>query len=123
VPAEYVEMCGKLSPFNPHTPFTLQFETNADGHLVGAPRDAFWKSGAGGFALYVVPSLDMVLYKLGGNDRQYRPELTGLADDFPYDGSRDDWRPLRGPFGDGSDGGDGGIRRVLEMVSAAVRAE
>jgi hypothetical protein len=121
VPAEYVEMCHQLSPFNPHTPFTLQFETNADGHLVGAPRDAFWKSGAGGFALYVVPSLDMVIYKLGGNDRQYRPELTGLADDFPYDGSRDNWRPLRGPFHDGADGGDGGVRRVLEMVCAAVR--
>ena len=39
---------------------------NADGHVAGAPKDAFWKSGAGGFCLYVVPSLDLVIYKLGG---------------------------------------------------------
>jgi hypothetical protein len=28
----------------------------AAGHVLGAPRDAFWKSGAGGFSLYVAPS-------------------------------------------------------------------
>ncbi len=35
--------------------------------------------------------------------------------------SRDDWKPIpRTPFHEGSMGGDDGIRRVLEMVSAAV---
>ena len=33
------------------------FEKNPDGHVMGVPRDAFWKSGAGGFALIIVPSL------------------------------------------------------------------
>ena len=46
--------------------WSLQFENNADSHVIGAPTDAFWKSGAGGFCLYVIPSLDMVIYKLGG---------------------------------------------------------
>ena len=46
--------------------WSLQFENNSDSHVVGAPTDAFWKSGAGGFCLYVIPSLDMVIYKLGG---------------------------------------------------------
>ncbi|HLX65108.1 MAG TPA: serine hydrolase [Planctomycetota bacterium] len=121
VPADYVALCGKPSPYNPHSPYSLMFEVNADGHVIAAPRDAFWKSGAGGFALIVVPSLDLVIYKMGGNDGQYKPELTGLPQDFKYDGSRDNWKPIpRGPFNEGSLGGDDGIRRVLELVSGAV---
>lgn len=121
VPADYIELCNKQSPFNPHTPFSLQFEHNADGHVAGAPRDAFWKSGAGGFCIYVVPSLDLVIYKMGGNDGQYKAELTGIPQP-EYDGSRDAWKPIpRTSFHDGSMGGDDGLRRVLEMVAAAVR--
>ena len=122
VPADYVAQCGRPSPCNPHCPFSLMFENNSDGHVAGAPRDAFYKSGAGGFGILIVPSLDLVIYKLGGNDSQYAPELTGLPQTFDYDGSRDNWHPLpRTPFNEGSMGGDDGLRRVLEMVSAAVR--
>ncbi len=122
VPADYVAQCGRPSPYNPHCPFSLMFENNSDGHVAGAPRDAFYKSGAGGFGILIVPSLDLVIYKLGGNDSQYAPELTGLPQTFAYDGSRDNWHPLpRTPFNEGSMGGDDGLRRVLEMVSAAVR--
>jgi CubicO group peptidase (beta-lactamase class C family) len=120
VPADYVALCNKMSPFNPHCPYSLMFEHNADGHVVGAPRDAFWKSGAGGFALIVVPSLDLVIYKMGGHNGQYDPALTGLPQpDQSHD--RDAWQPIpRTPFNEGSMGGDDGIRRVLEMVCAAV---
>ena len=122
VPADYVALCGKPSPFNPHSPYSLMFENNSDGHVAGAPRDAYWKSGAGGFGIFIVPSLDLVIYKMGGNDGQYAPELTGLPQNFQYDGSRTDWKPIpRTPFNEGSMGGDDGLRRVLEMVSAAVR--
>jgi CubicO group peptidase (beta-lactamase class C family) len=122
VPPEYVALCGQPSPFNPHCPFSLMFENNSDGHVAGAPRDAFFKSGAGGFGIFIVPSLDLVIYKLGGNDSQYDPALTGLPQPFTYDGSRDNWRPIpRTPFNEGSLGGDDGLRRVLEMVAAAVR--
>jgi CubicO group peptidase (beta-lactamase class C family) len=122
VPADYIAKCNKASPYNPHCPFSLQFEHNADGHVAGAPRDAFYKSGAGGFGIFIVPSLDLVIYKLGGKDNQYDPALTGLPQDFKYDGSRDKWQPIpRTPFNEGSLGGDDGLRRVLEMVSAAVR--
>lgn len=120
VPADYVARCYQPSPYNPHCPFSLQFEHNADGHVAGAPRDAFFKSGAGGFCLYVVPSLDLVLYKMGGNNGQYDPSLTGVPQPAP-DMSRDDWKPIaRTPFHDGSLGGEDGLRRVLEMVCAAV---
>jgi len=122
VPADYVAKCNKPSPYNPHSPYTLMFENNSDGHVAGAPRDAFYKSGAGGFGLFVVPSLDLVIYKMGGKDGQYDPALTGLPQTFKYDGSRDNWQPIaRTPFNEGSLAGDDGLRRVLEMVSAAVR--
>jgi len=122
VPADYLALCNQPSKYNPHCPFTLQFENNSDAHVSGAPRDAFYKSGAGGFGLFVVPSLDLVIYKLGGNNAQYDPTLTGLPQPPPPDTSRDTWKPLpRTPFTEGSLGGDDGLRRVLELVSAACR--
>jgi CubicO group peptidase (beta-lactamase class C family) len=121
VPADYIAKCNQASPYNPHTPFSLQFEHNADGHVAGGPRDAFYKSGAGGFGIFIVPSLDVVIYKLGGNNGQYEPSLTGLPQPPPPDTSRDEWKPMpRTPFHEGSLGGDDGLRRVLEMVTAAV---
>ena len=59
-------------------------------------------------------------YKMGGSVGQYDPTLTGLPQPAP-DTSRDDWKPIpRTPFNDGSYGGEDGLRRVLEMVCAAV---
>jgi hypothetical protein len=56
---------------------------------------------------------------MGGNNGQYEPSLTGLPQPEP-NRDRDDWKPIpRTPFHEGSMGGDDGIRRVLEMVSAA----
>ena len=121
VPAEYVEACSKPSPYNKHSPFSLMFEVNADGHVAGAPRDAFFKSGGGGFGIIVVPSLDIVIWKMAGDDGQYDPARTGLTQNYAYDGSRDNWRPAaRSQFSDGPIGVDDGVRRVLEMVVAAV---
>ena len=120
VPADYIALCQKTLPYNPHTPFSLQFEQNSDGHVLGAPRDAFWKSGSGGFCIFVVPSLDLVIYKLGGKDAQYDHALTGL----PQPGQkhdRDNWQPQpRTAFDEGSANGDS-TWRVLEMVCGAVR--
>jgi CubicO group peptidase (beta-lactamase class C family) len=121
VPADYVALCGRPSPYNPHSPFSLMFEVNADGHVFGAPRDAFFKSGAGGSGIYVVPSLDMVIYKMSGSDAQFNPELTGLPQTYKEDRSRESWKPLpHDQFHDGPIGGDDGVRRLLEMVSTAV---
>jgi CubicO group peptidase (beta-lactamase class C family) len=121
VPADYVAMCAKPSPYNPHSPMGLMFEQNADGHVFGAPKDAYFKSGAGGSGIYIVPSLDLVIYKMAGNDAQFNPELTGLPVTYEVDHSRDDWKPLaHDQFHDGPVGGDDGVRRLLEMVVAAV---
>jgi CubicO group peptidase (beta-lactamase class C family) len=121
VPAEYVEACGKPIAYQKHAAFSLMFEINADGHVAGAPRDAFFKSGAGGFGICIIPSLDMVIYKMSGDDPQYDPQRTGIPQDYKYDGSRDKWRPAaRSQFSDGPIGTDDGLRRVTEMVAAAV---
>ncbi len=121
LPSDYIQLCQKESPYNTHTPFVLQFENNADGHVLAAPRDAFFKSGAGGFGIFVVPSLDLVIYKLGGKDGQYDPAMTGLPQPEFKDHSRDNWQPIpRTGFNEGSLGGDDGLRRVLELVSQAV---
>ena len=121
IPADYVEMCGRPTKWNTHAPMSLMWEINADGHLAGAPKDAFFKSGGGGYGVIVVPSLDMVIYKMSGDDSQYNPARTGLKQDYPYDGSRDGWKPApRSQFSDGPIGTDDGVRRVLEMVAAAV---
>jgi CubicO group peptidase (beta-lactamase class C family) len=124
VPAVYVEACGKPTRYQRHAPFSLMFEINADGHVAGAPRDAYFKSGAGGFGICIVPSLDLVIYKMAGDDPQYDPARTGIPQDYKYDGSRDHWKPAaRSQFSDGPIGTDDGLRRTIEMVCAAVCPE
>ena len=122
IPREYIELLSRPSPFNPHSPFSLQFEVNAGGHVAGAPRDAFFKSGAGGFGIYIVPSLDMVIYKMASLDeRTYDPDATGLPLAYSPDTSRDAWKPHPlNQFVDGPVEGDTGVRRTLEMTLAAV---
>jgi CubicO group peptidase (beta-lactamase class C family) len=120
VPADYIELCQKVTKYNPHFPFSMQFEHNERGQILGVPRDAFYKTGAGGFALYVVPSLDLVVYKLGGKDGQYDHALTGLPQPAQSH-DRDNWQPApRTAFDEGSANGDS-TWRVLESVCAAVR--
>lgn len=117
VPSAYIQQCRSFLPYNPHTPFSLQFDHNADGHIAGAPKDAFSKSGSGGFCIYIVPSLDLVIYKLGGKDNQYDPTLTGLPQP-EQSHERDGWEPRPS---DAFYDGPVNLNRVLEMVCAATR--
>ncbi len=78
VPAAYVRDATNQSPYNPHFPYSLQFNVNTHGEQKTLPRDAFWKRGSGGHALYVVPSARVVAFKLGGRDDQYDQKNTGL---------------------------------------------
>ena len=114
VPAEFVDMCGRMSKYNPHYSHSFNFNVNEDGHVTGVPRDAYWKGGAGGYAIYVVPSLDLVIYKMGGNEGQYDPALTRLPVKYSYDGSRANWKA-----GDPKVIGDS-TTRTLEMVVSAL---
>jgi hypothetical protein len=58
---------------------------------------------------------------MAGNTAQFDPALTQISRTYPVDHSRDGWKP--GPhtqFDDGPIGGDDGVRRLLELVVAAV---
>jgi CubicO group peptidase (beta-lactamase class C family) len=115
IPASYIRLCQQPLPYNPHFPFSLQFEHNHAGQILGAPRDAFYKTGAGGFCLYIVPSLDLVIYKLGGKDGQWNPDLTRLPqppDSFGTH-STPPTPPKNGSYENYS------IPRILEMVCQA----
>lgn len=114
VPADFVRKCGKIATYNPHYTHSFNFNVNEDGHVTGAPRDAFWKGGSGGYSIYVVPSLDMVIYKMGGTEGQYDPKLTRLPVNYQYDGSRAGWKP-----GNPAVVGDA-TSKTLEMVVSAV---
>jgi CubicO group peptidase (beta-lactamase class C family) len=83
VPAEYIRHASQESPYNPHYPYSLQFNVNTRGDFPDLPRDAYWKSGSGGHCLYVIPSLDLVIWKLGGRDGQYDGRDTGLPEPAP----------------------------------------
>jgi CubicO group peptidase (beta-lactamase class C family) len=74
-----VRHCGRTSPYDPHYPYSLQVHVNTEGQIPDAPPDAYWKPGAGGHCLYVIPSMDLVAFKMGGRDDQYDPADTGLA--------------------------------------------
>ena len=80
VPEDYIQKATNASPYNPHFPYSLQFDVNTNGEESILPRDAFWKGGSGGHCLYVVPSLDLVVWKLGGRDGQYGSNDTGLSE-------------------------------------------
>ena len=115
MPAEYVHHCGRASPYNPHSPYSLQFDVNTDGHVAGYPRDAFWKSGSGAHMLYVVPSLDLVVWKLAGRDSQYGEADTGVKPDpaaVKRAEDRRDWQPTLGERE--------GQQEVLRKVIAAI---
>lgn len=82
VPREYARACGRQSPWNPHAPYSLQFDINSAGLIPGVPEDAFWKQGSGGHCLYMVPSLDLVVWKLGGRTEQYEPGAPAASPAF-----------------------------------------
>jgi CubicO group peptidase (beta-lactamase class C family) len=115
VPADYVQKASRPSPYNPHFDYSLQFNVNGRGYWPDVPRDAFWKTGSGGYCLYVIASRKLVVFKMGGRDSQYCPENTGLAPapGFTYNGSRESWQP---PAVEEADA----YRKTLRLVLSAL---
>lgn len=116
VPAEFARMCGRSVKYNPHYTHSFNFNVNDDGHAAGVPRDAYWKGGSGGHAIYIVPSLDLVVFKLGGTEGQYDPALTRLPVKYTYDGSREGWKP-----GDPKAIGDSTERTLRKVIESIVQ--
>ncbi|MGH8578699.1 MAG: serine hydrolase [Gammaproteobacteria bacterium] len=118
VPTEYVRHCARKSPYNPHYPYSLQFDVNTDGDVKDLPRDAYWRSGSGGHALYIVPSLDLVVWKLGGRDGQYAPANTSL----PASPASKEQVAVRRGWNKTVDK-QTALRKTLQMVIAAITKE
>ena len=109
---DYVRHCASASPYNPHYPYSLQFTVNSTGHAPELPGDAYWKAGSGGHALYVVPSLDLIAWKLGGRDEQYSERNTNLPEVETGD-DREGWeKHVEDPEA---------LRKTLEMVVSSVQ--
>jgi CubicO group peptidase (beta-lactamase class C family) len=112
VPEEYIQRATNASHYNPHYPYSLQFNVNTSGEVSTLPKDAFWKSGSGGHCLFVVPSLNLIVWKLGGRDGQYGTNDTGLPQPLPKDNTY-------GPTEKITASGDVNVR-TLEMVINAI---
>ncbi len=71
VPEWYVKMMRKQSPYNPYySGYGLLVVINPDGKkLPSAPRDTYGPSGAANNHIFVVPSLDMVVVRIGDRGR------------------------------------------------------
>lgn len=78
VPEAYVVEASAANKYNPHSNYSLKFDVNTFRVHQGIPRDALWKTGSGGHAIYIVPSLALTAIKLGGRDGQYSIDDTGL---------------------------------------------
>ena len=75
-----------------------------------------YTAGAGADALYVVPSLDLVVCKLGGRDDQYSPANTGIEphlDATRTASDRDGWKQTVAA--------ETAARRTLQLVIEAVK--
>ncbi|HEU5316214.1 MAG TPA: serine hydrolase [Chloroflexota bacterium] len=69
IPAWYADAMRRPSDYNPiHRNYGLQVRLNAGGAAPGAPSDAYGPSGFADNYIYVVPSLDMVVVRIGGRD-------------------------------------------------------
>ena len=69
VPAWYAAALRRPSDYNPiHQNYGLQVRLNAGGQAAHAPRDAYGPSGFADNYIYVVPSLDLVVVRIGGRD-------------------------------------------------------
>lgn len=116
VPQEYIDHASKESPYNPHFPYSLQFNVNSDSNFGELPRDAYWKSGSGGHCLYIVPSLDLIVWKLGGRDGQYSVEDTGLPEQELLPEAIE-------PINDGKEHTNDDYITTLEMVIRSIAEE
>ncbi len=75
IPRWYAEMMRKPSPYNPHySGYGLLVVINPDGKkMPSAPPDTYGAAGAANNHILVVPSLDMVVVRIGDNGRTNDP--------------------------------------------------
>ena len=65
LPEGWVDFVRAPASANPNQEYGGQFWLNAGGRHPNAPRDAFWPAGAWGQAVFIIPSRDIVIVRLG----------------------------------------------------------
>jgi CubicO group peptidase (beta-lactamase class C family) len=65
LPEGWVDFVRAPAPADPERHYGGQFWLNAGGRLPGVPRDAFWPTGAWGQVVFIIPSHDVVIARLG----------------------------------------------------------
>lgn len=111
---EFIQKAVKATSYNEHYPYSFQFHVNTDGNIKELPKDAFWKSGSGGHCFFIVPSLDLIVWKLGGRDDQYSFENTGIPQPETNHNLYGPTQKIQNPQ-DGSN-----LERTLAMVIDAI---
>jgi len=69
VPERYVELLSRPSPYNPYRPNYSMCFVNFSGRTGGPPADTFGPSGALNNHIYIIPSLDMVVVRIGDREK------------------------------------------------------
>jgi CubicO group peptidase (beta-lactamase class C family) len=80
LPEGWVEFVSTPTPTDPRRGYGGLFWLNAGGALPDVPNDAFWAAGFMGQNTVVIPSLDMVVVRLGpspGNSNRYLNRVIG----------------------------------------------
>lgn len=75
IPRSHVEAVGRPSPYNPYQPiYGMLFTNNAEGRAFPkAPPDTFGPSGACNNHIWIIPSLDMVVVRIGDREKTRQP--------------------------------------------------
>jgi CubicO group peptidase (beta-lactamase class C family) len=83
LPEGWVEFVSTPTPTDPGRNYGGLFWVNAGGALPDVPRDAFWPAGWMGQNTVIIPSLDMVIVRLGpspgGSDRYLNDVIAGIV--------------------------------------------
>lgn len=89
LPEGWAEFVGTPTPSDPDRNYGGLFWVNAGGRLPGVPADAYWPAGFMGQNTVIIPSLDMVVVRLGpspgGSDRYLGGVVAGVIEAMGLD--------------------------------------
>lgn len=77
LPEGWVDLVRTPAPADPELHYGGQFWLNAGGRHPRVPRDAFWPAGAWGQVVFIIPSLDLVIVRMG-----HSPVTNDSFDDY-----------------------------------------
>ena len=77
LPEGWVDIVRAPAPADPEQGYGGQFWLNAGGRHPRVPRDAYWPAGAWGQVVFIIPSLELVIVRMG-----HSPVIDNSLDDY-----------------------------------------